>query len=323
MRVKLPEKRFEGKYFENLKREVIDRGLCSHCGTCAAVCPVYGIELNPSAPVDFPGWEEKCIDCGMCVRVCPRWEYKALSGLGEYVEVFSARSKRFRGQDGGMVTELLAGAFEMGLIDMAVVVKRDENWMPIAVTVRDVDSLSECSGTKYGFAQSMVELRRAVLRCKVGVGFVGTPCMVSGVRRLQRIRVFERVRVVVGLFCMENFYYDRLVRTLSERGVDLRNVKRMGIRKGKFFVEDGGVKEFKVKELSNAVAPGCHHCKDFTSVESDISVGSVGSGEGFSTVVVRTDVGKRLADFVRENCEIGDVKLEIVKKLCDLKAGKS
>ncbi len=322
-KIELPQRIVEGKFFASLKHKVIDSGICSHCGACSAICPAYGIVVDPSKPIDFPNWEEDCLDCGLCVRICPRWDYKPKSGLGEYLEIFSAKSRRFKGQDGGIATEILATALEEGTIDRAVVVARDENWYPTAITVTKPKQLERASGTKYSFAPLMVELRKAVFRSKKGVGFVGTPCMISGLRRLQIVKSFRKVKIAVGLFCMENFYYDQLVKFLADRGINIADAVRIGISKGKFVVKlDDGVKSFPVKELNPIVPSGCKVCEDFTAVESDISVGSVGSPEGFSTVIVRTEVGKEIAEKIKERCEIGDVNLKVVEKLCELKKKK-
>ncbi len=324
MVVELPKKKYDGKYFENLKKEVIDK-ICSHCGTCATVCPVYGIKVEDE-PIDFPNWEEECIDCGACVTVCPRWEYEPLSGLGEYSEVVAARSKRFAGQDGAMVTEFVASALEMGIIDRAVFVSRDENWKPKAVTIRKVDELKDekVTGTKYSFADVMVELRRAVFQSKKGVAVVGTPCMISGVRRLQeKVPSFRKVKLAIGLFCTENFYYHDLKDFLAQKGVDLSKALKTEITKGKFIVklEDGEV-SIPIKEFKSIMPAGCKVCTDFSAVEADVSVGGVGSDEGFSTVMLRSDTAKEILEYIKEKgyAEFGEVKMEIVEKLANLKA---
>ena len=319
--ISLPKRIVEGKYFANLKYKVIDSGVCSHCGACAAICPAYGIVVDPSKPIDFPNWEEDCLDCGLCVRICPRWDYDPKSGLGDYLEIFAARSKRFKGQDGGIVTEILAIALEEGMIDRAVVVTKDENWYPKAITITKPEQLEKASGAKYSFAPSMLELRKAVFRSKSGVGFVGTPCMISGLRSLQKLKSFRKVKLAVGLFCMENFYYDQLAKFLADRGIHLRDAVWIGISRGKFIIKlKDEEQSFSVKELNSIVPSGCKVCKDFTAVESDISVGSVGSAEGFSTVIVRTEVGREIAEKLKESCEIGDVNLDLIKKVCKLKA---
>lgn len=320
----MPEKKHKKKFFGNLKAEVIDAKLCCHCAACASICPVNGITAGDK-PIDFPNWLKDCVDCGACVKVCPRWEYKPLNGIGNYLEAFSAKSKRFKGQDGAMVTEITATALEMGLIEKAIFVSRDEDWRTSVVTIRDVSQLYDrrVTGTKYCYADSIPALKEAILNSKA-VGFVGTPCMVSAVRKMQRsFKKFERVKLVIGLFCTENFYHHQLSEFLSRKGINLRNATKTDIKKGKFIVRfvDGTRVSFSVKELEEIIPSGCKVCQDFSAVESDVSVGSVGSESGFSTVLVRTEVAKSMVDKIRERgtAEIKDADLGAVQKLCEYK----
>ncbi len=310
--VAVPEKRLKDKlFFENLKSVVIDRNICSRCLTCAAVCP-GGITVVDDR-VDFPDYDTLCMDCGACVRVCPRFVYEPRSGLGHYIQFIAGRSKRFTGQDGAMVTEILVSAMEMGLIDRSLFVSRDERWGTEIFHVRDSEQLElpTLGGTKYTFANVLPELKRAVMLTKSGVGVVGTPCIVSGVRRLQReFPIFkERVKLLVGLFCTENFHYGDITKYLADKGVDFSKLIKTDITKGKFVatMTDGEVK-FKVKELESILPSGCQVCTDFTAVESDVSVGSVGSAKGFSTMAVRQENVIKILDFIRENgyADFGD-----------------
>jgi len=328
--VDLPEKVLDDNYFGNLKAKVIDSGLCSHCGTCTTICPVYGI-IAGDKPIEFPNYEENCIDCGSCVRVCPRWNYKPLSGVGEFIELTAARSKRFVGQDGGMVSEIIASALEMGLIESSLFVDRDEEWKTKIVTIRKPKQLenSTATGTKYSFADVMPEMRRAVFRAKKGLGFVGTPCMVSGLRKIQgEVESFRaKVKIAVALFCTENFYYHQLAEFLAEKGVDLKEAVKTDITKGKFIVtlENGEEVSFSVKELESIVPSGCRFCIDFSGVESDLSVGSVGSKAGYSTIIVRTEIGKKIIDYIKEKdyAEFIEADLGIVEKLSNYKVKKN
>ncbi len=66
------------------------------------------------------------------------------------------------------------------------------------------------------------------------------------------------------------------------------------IKSGRFIANKGdeelyNVRLSKVKEL---VRPCCHGCGDFTSEFADLSAGNVGSPDGWSTVVVRTQRGE-------------------------------
>ena len=80
---------------------------------------------------------------------------------------------------------------------------------------------------------------------------------------------------------------------------------------------DGEEYSAKVKEFHDAIQGGCAYCNDFVAWLSDVSVGSVGSSEGFSTVIVRSDIGKKLlenVDFIKDVVNINDIK-----KLADFK----
>uniref|UniRef100_A0A7C3MB64 F420H(2):quinone oxidoreductase n=1 Tax=Archaeoglobus fulgidus TaxID=2234 RepID=A0A7C3MB64_ARCFL len=321
----LPEKKHKNKYFGNLKVEVIDSGLCCHCAACASICPVDGITAG-DAPIDFPDWIKECVDCGACIKVCPRWDYTPKNGLGDYIEVTAARSRRFVGQDGAMVTEFTASALEMGLIERAIFVARDSNWRTKIVTIKTPEQLYDrkITGTKYCYADVLPALKDAVLKSDA-VGFVGTPCMVSAVRKMQQaFKKFERVKLAIGLFCTENFYHHDLYNFLLEKAnADLRNAVKTDIKKGKFIVEmrDGSKVRIPVKDFEEIIPSGCKVCQDFAAVDSDVSVGSVGSANGFSTVMVRTDIAKSILDYIREKdyAVFDQPNLEAVQKLCEHK----
>jgi coenzyme F420 hydrogenase subunit beta len=68
-----------------------------------------------------------------------------------------------------------------------------------------------------------------------------------------------------------------------------------------------------VKDLSKAVENGCLSCPDFPAKYADVSVGSVGSEAGRSTVIVRSDVGAKLVEGL--DIKKGEVKKEEIAKL--------
>ena len=76
---------------------------------------------------------------------------------------------------------------------------------------------------------------------------------------------------------------------------------------------DGKDNLVSVRDLNTAVEKLCLICPDFTAIYSDISVGSVGSESGYSTVIVRSDVGEKLIEKLAVTK--GDVKKEEVTKL--------
>lgn len=91
----------------------------------------------------------------------------------------------------------------------------------------------------------------------------------------------------------------------SEHNIATWEIKKLDIR-GKLEVtmKDGSTFSFPMKELDDAVRTGCHHCTDTTALFSDISAGSVGSPEGYTTLIVRNLVGK---SFLENAVQAGDL----------------
>ncbi len=75
---------------------------------------------------------------------------------------------------------------------------------------------------------------------------------------------------------------------------------------------DGKDYSCDVRAFENVVREGCSFCDDFLSRLADISIGSVGSPDGYSTVIVRSERGKRLLD-ATEFSQAEVDKSEIVK----------
>jgi coenzyme F420 hydrogenase subunit beta len=73
-------------------------------------------------------------------------------------------------------------------------------------------------------------------------------------------------------------------------------------------------------EIKSYVGEGCLVCTDYTAELADVSVGSVGSEDGWSTVFVRTEMGEELVNAAAEKgyVEVKDIEekgLESIRKL--------
>ena len=327
---------------------------CILCGLCARVCKEKvgvsainfanrGVEREVTAP--YHTISDDCVGCGACAIVCPtdskkvrintypmleedikEAEEQFLNGtrdelLGVHTEIFAAKSF-IDGQDGGMATALLLSGFEKGLFDAAIVVKRTVGYKAEAIIAETADEILNARGTKYSRVKMMSKVGELVEKGKRKIAIVGTPCEVRTGRKIQQqlLSKYPNLEItIVGLFCFEAFDYDKLKEeTKKLLGVDLDKAEKTQIQKGKFIVQIGG-KEYsaKVKEFHNAIQGGCAYCNDFTARLSDVSVGSVGSNNGYSTVIVRSDAGKKLlenTDFIK-----GDVNKEDVIKLAAFK----
>lgn len=299
--------------FGELEYKVIASEICCRCGTCEAFCP--RIENQESRPtlIDYDPL------CGLCFAYCPRtflnmedMEKKLFSrtrsqdeALGIYRKAASAQASPVQGtvQDGGVATALLVQALKSGMIDCAVVTGRDENWRSVPVVATTPEEIIAAAGTKYTITNSVVGVAEALERGFSKIGFVGTPCQIQALRKVQLLEEpyefgQEKIALLVGLFCMENFDYDTLFSGLinGKFGLKPEDVSRFEIQKGMFRAIDKGgqVHEVKIAETDPYTFKGCGPCFDFASELADISVGSVGSAAGWSTVLVRTEVGEKL-----------------------------
>jgi coenzyme F420 hydrogenase subunit beta len=202
------------------------------------------------------------------------------------------------------------------------VVQRTDGYWAEAVIAENVDEIIKAKGTKYLRIRLMSKLREMVAKGKRKIAVVGMACDVRSVRRVQKVllREFPDLELsVIGLFCYECFDYEKLkAETMRLLSVDLDRAEKTQIHQGKFIVQlDGKEKSISVKELNEAVEKMCLICPDFPAKYSDISVGSVGSPEGYSTVIVRSEVGEKLLktlDCVKEKVEKEEITKLAVRK---------
>jgi coenzyme F420-reducing hydrogenase beta subunit len=327
---------------------------CILCGLCARVCEEKigvsainfanrGVEREITAP--YHTISDDCVGCGACAIVCPTDSNKVrintypmleddikeaeknfLCGTGDdllgiHTEIFAAKTS-VDGQDGGMATSLLLSGFKNGLFDAAIVVKRKTGYKAEAIIAESAEEILNARGTKYSRVKMMSKVGELIEKGKKKIAIVGTACEVRTGRKIQQqlLSKYPDLEItIVGLFCFEAFDYDKLKKeTKSLLGVDLDKAEKTQIHKGKFIVQiDGKEYSVKVKVFHSAIQGGCAYCNDFVAKLSDISIGSVGSNEGYSTVIVRSIKGKKLLDnidFVKDN-----VNKEEIRKLAGLK----
>jgi coenzyme F420 hydrogenase subunit beta len=238
--------------------------------------------------------------------------------LGVYCDLFSAKSG-FEGQDGGVVTALLVKGFEEDIFDAAVVVRRVEGYSAEAFTATNAEEVIASSGTKYLRVMVTKKIRELISQGKKRIAIVCTPCEAKAARKIQQTLKNECQITVIGLFCFEAFNKAKLREEMRTRlCIDLDNVEKMQIRQGKFTaVADGKKYICEVKDLDCAAEKACLYCDDFTSRFADVSVGSVGSKIGYSSVIVRSRAGGKLVENLKATKEA--VNKEEVARLSKFK----
>jgi coenzyme F420 hydrogenase subunit beta len=319
--------------FEELQGNVISKERCTGCGACCTACPFERV-LDYSE--EGPNLVGECKKCGICIRACPRYRFD-VSELEEFIfgrkrgpedvlgiqisaHVAKALNPRTKsaGQDGAVATALLLNAFDSGLIDGAIVSSTDPSqpWLPIPSVARSSEIILGAAGTRYSYSPGIIALRKAAGEQLKQVAFVGTPCQVTAIRRMQKIflrKVVGSLGPIVGLFCSESFSYKGLMleKIRDGMGINLGDIEKMNIKgRMQVILKNGKLAEIPLKEARAYAQPFCRFCGDFSAELADISLGGAGL-EGRTFTIVRTERGKR---FLEAAVESGALELKPVEE---------
>ncbi|MFN8557171.1 MAG: Coenzyme F420 hydrogenase/dehydrogenase, beta subunit C-terminal domain [Dehalococcoidia bacterium] len=306
-------------WFQKTAAAVIDTGRCVRCGSCIAACPSNSIGVGADS---LPTLVRMCTGCSSCWDYCPMaglstdrlqelWPgpdarraqdgQAPVDGIGPVRAAYMARARgRVTGQDGGVVTALLAELVRGDFVHGAIVSRRQDALHGRTVLATTVEQVEQGAGSVYDQTYALAALSRALPKGVDRIAMVGTPCQIAGLRALQRYpwryraAPVEKVTLAVALFCTRSFDPDRLTLELARRGIDVNAAAKVDIRDGVFRVYDGDggtLFEARARDMRDATLRGCDECADFTGALADISVGNVGSRPGSTTVLIRTERG--------------------------------
>jgi coenzyme F420 hydrogenase subunit beta len=222
-------------------------------------------------------------------------------------------------QDGGVVSALLIELLESGEIDGALVAKPSdrEPWKGVAHLAQTREDVIACAGSFYNqtLALGHLDLKKYELPAKPRIALVGTPCEIQGLRAMQQRPFYwgaskvDAVVLTVALLCTKSFDYEGLMlrEIQAKRGISLQDIDKIDIIRGKLYLydDDGAtLLEEPIRDFHGAALKGCDECADFLGVAADISVGSVGSEDGYSSVLIWTEAGCAAFQHVAPRLEI-------------------
>ncbi|MFO7751061.1 MAG: Coenzyme F420 hydrogenase/dehydrogenase, beta subunit C-terminal domain [Desulfobacteraceae bacterium] len=313
------------KTFFNLIQEVQKQGRCHQCGGCVTFCSAinYGALDLDSDGKPFYADIDKCIECGICYVICPETteldeeikknaEWSAPSGRITGTSIARARDLivREKGTDGGVVTAILLHLFDTGKINGAIVSKStDQGRIPWCAKTRE--EIIDAAGSHFDHSQGMAnfgdaystfspsvsalsEIRKEGLS---RVAFVGTPCQINSIRKMQALGVVpaDAIEICLGLFCSGNFIMTRDTFRDAEKkyGIVYDEIEKLNIKEN-FIValSTGERKELPLEAVEGTKRTACHYCTDFSAEYADISFGGLGADDGWTTVVTRSPKGR-------------------------------
>jgi coenzyme F420 hydrogenase subunit beta len=298
--------------------------MCTGCSLCWDYCPRGGLRYEALWPPSTAGNGEATV-----VRADSSDPYFKITGgppaegLGSVVASYAVRAatRNDAAQDGGAVSALLIALLAAGEIDGALVSKPSDDpetpWKGVPVVATDAQEVLAASGSFYNQTMALGELNLAKynLGPNPRLALVGTPCEVQGLRAMQARRWYtgahrvDAVVLTIALLCTKSFDYEGLIlRELRDRRrVDLDRVRKIDVISGKMIVEyrDGqlAVNE-PVKNFHGTALKGCDECADFLGRSADISMGSVGSMDGWTSTLVRTERGQLAFEKARAKLDV-------------------
>ena len=129
------------------------------------------------------------------------------------------------------------------------------------------------------------------------IAMVGTPCEIMAASKLQYY-TDSPIDVKLGLFCMENFSYKYFGHLLKEYDLKMDDIEKFQIDKGYVFLllKTKETVKIPLSVAKRMIRKNCNICVELTSETSDISIGSIGSDEGWSTLIIRTRKGEEIVN---------------------------
>jgi coenzyme F420 hydrogenase subunit beta len=336
------------KTFTDLINEVQKPGLCHRCGGCVTFCTAvnYGaLELDAEGMPRYAD-EDKCIECGLCHTICPEidelmeetkqrlaWQ----PPIGRVMETGIARAAdskiRKKATDGGVVTALLLHLFRTGRIDGAIVTKQTGPFARepfLAVSEKDILSAAgfffdTSQGMKrfsdyYSTFSQISQFQPLISKGLQRIAFVGTPCQIKSVRRMQTLNIMpaDSIKFCLGLFCSGNFVFGKKEQQKIAKigGFQFEDIKKLNIKDDLIIhLNSGEVKTIMLDELEFMKRFACYFCPDYSAEYADVSFGGIGAEQGWTTVITRTPVGRAIVADARSKKAIEDNRGDNYQKL--------
>lgn len=320
---------------------IVRSDFCVSCGACFKVCNAGAISINFENGLFLPLVDEaKCSSCGLCLKTCPSNEIDVQKTYGDldfyrddfecYVAYTKNERLRHQSASGGVVSSMVFDLLKNGVYEKAYTLEYEsfQGDKAILRAICNPNDVYKTLKSKY-IPASVEEVIEDVKEHKMSKSIiVGTPCQFLAIKRYLELHKQEEDDILfIGLFCEKTMNY---------------NVYRYyEIKYGKFDVmhfrdKDGngwpGDTVLSVnnkqavidKRIRMSLKPyfqlnRCRYCFDKLNQLADISCGDCyipgqESTEGKSSVIIRTDRGRKAFDLCKENMEWEVSSFDAIKK---------
>ena len=161
------------------------------------------------------------------------------------------------------------------------------------------------------------------------IAMVGTPCEIMAASKLEYY-TDSPIDVKLGLFCMENFSYKYFENLLKEYDLKMDDIEKFQIDKGfvSLLLKTRETVKIPLSVAKRIIRKNCNICVELTSETSDISIGSIGSKDGWSTLIIRTEKGEEIFNGALEQRfieakELTDSQFALLNRIAESKISKN
>ena len=309
--------------FSDLKKRVIDPGLCTHCGTCAALCKSIEMQEtrrgplpicdDPSTPLEDSVWQA-CPGRGIPYATLNQETFGKLPEqwlIGNVEKTFVGYSAnedvRRIGASGGVITQVLLYLLEKGMIQGAITLKHGtpEPWLARPVIATSAQEI--LAGAQSVYAPIPVNAILSEIETFDGeVALVGLPDQIASIRKLQALGhpSVEKIKYLLGPYVGINMYSGAVMRFARSNGIktkeEIAEVRyRDGEWPGYLRITSKSGKTVKAEKfyynylLPFYITRSTLYSIDFANDFTDISVGDAWNptyekvGKGFAVIAAR------------------------------------
>lgn len=311
----------------NTVKNVVESNLCISCGACYSACPKSCIAFVREKGLYIPKINDSlCVKCGLCKKVCPgkgviytNCENNLVNSLtGPIKDCVSVRTKNDElynlSASGGMITTLIKVLLQNDSYESAFLVDTynySEQVMSREYTKnQDLKKTPKSRYIPVSQAEAFAAMKKYPNKKII---LVGTSCFVHAVSNY--IKTFNLNRdnyLVIGLFCEKTMNYnvfDYFQFFSDKKSKEKKKMKELYFRSkevngwpGDVQIKyiDGSETHYSNSERMDVkdyfMPERCMYCLDKLNLYSDIAVGDDYThgytGEGRSSVIIRTTVGK-------------------------------
>ena len=311
---------------------ICERYMCTGCGACTGICPTDCISLKADENENghiYPFInKDKCIDCGLCERTCP---VNRPINLNKPIEVNASYAVDElicnSSSSGGLAYTIGAEIINQGGIVYGSVIEYGLNFGIRHKRIDSIADLAKTQGSKYVHSKIDREIYQFIksdLTSNRYVLFIGTGCQIAGVRNFLK-KDYPNF-YAIDIIC-HGVPSAKILEDYLSRKYDPSQIKKLSFRNKSDFNIYGvyGVygEQIKLPLYKNLYMMGfmkglyyrsaCYGCHYASSERGgDITLGDFWglkvkfddrpeTSKGTSVVLVNTEKGKSLIDFVKSN----------------------